>query len=84
MPIADAFGQTSTRQLDGLADPGAALADGVGQPVEALWDMRNGYAMCNRSGLQTIADYLGSRTPAQIDALRGKLRIGVHSDVEPL
>ena len=82
VPIAESHGQTSTRQLDGLADVGAALEEGTGQAVDALWEMRNGYALCSKSGLDTIADYLDSLTPMQIDALCGKLRIGVHSDVE--
>ena len=81
-PIGNEMGQTSTRQFDGLADLGAALADGIGQPVESLWEMRNGYALCSRAGLDAIADYLETLTPAQFDELRGKLRIGVHSDVE--
>lgn len=75
-------GQTSERQLDGLADLGAALADTLGQPVETLWDMRNGYAMCTRFGLDAIATHLGSLKPEQVELLSGKLCIGVHSDVE--
>ena len=82
VPVAKNIGQTSSRQLDGLADIGAALAKGTGQAVDALWEIRNGYALCSKSGLDTIANYLDTLTPMQIDALRGKLRIGVHSDVE--
>lgn len=75
-------GQTSDRQLNGLADIGAALADALARPVEALWSMRNGYALCSRDGLDAISAYLATLGARQIDALRGKLRIGVHSDVE--
>lgn len=81
-PVAGEVGQTSGRQLDGLADLGAALGGAVGQPVEALWAMRNGYALCTSVGLDLITDHLGSIGPDGVDALRGKLRIGVHRDVE--
>jgi len=81
-PVGDQAGQTSERQLDGLADLGAALGAALGQPVGALWTMRNGYALCSQAGLAAIADHLAALTPAQTDALRARLRIGVHRDVE--
>src|SRR3954452_8232508 len=74
-------GQTKDRQLDGLADLGAVLSQAVGQPVEALWKMKNGYAQCSRHGLDAIAAYIGADRPGQVDTLRGKLRIGHHNDV---
>ena len=75
-------GQTKERQLDGLADLGIALSQALGQPVDALWEMRNGYALCSRAGLDDIAKYIRSLRPDQVDQLRGKLRIGLHHDVE--
>lgn len=75
-------GQTSERQFDGLADLGSTLADALGQPVEALWSMQNGYAMCLRAGLDAISAHLAILSPEQINVLRGKLRIGVHSNIE--
>jgi hypothetical protein len=44
--------------------------------------MRNGYALCTGEGLDAIAGHLGTLQPDQVDLLRGKLRIGVHSGVE--
>jgi hypothetical protein len=44
--------------------------------------MRNGYALCERTGLDAIADYLRELQPELVDFLRGKLRIGVHRDIE--
>lgn len=44
--------------------------------------MKNGYALANKAGLDAIAQYLRTLAPDQIDVLRGKLRIGVHRDVE--
>ena len=75
-------GQTAARQLDGLADVGAALGAALGKPVSALWDMQNGYALCTRAGLDAIAQHLHELSPEQVDVLRGKLSIGMHSDVE--
>jgi hypothetical protein len=81
-PVNGAVGQTSARQLDGLADVGAALSKILGVPVGALWSMRNGYALCSRTGLDGIGDWMESSMPDAIDAVRGKLRVGVHRDVE--
>ena len=81
-PVDGQSGQRSDRQLDGLADVGQALSDGLGVPVRSLWRMRNGYALCTQEGLERINEYLSSRTPDQLDALRSKLRIGLHWDVE--
>jgi len=75
-------GQTASRQLDGLADLGAALSSGINLPVCDLWTMKNGYALCHEAGLDSITRYLRTLPPDQIDLLRGKLRIGIHSDVE--
>jgi hypothetical protein len=75
-------GQTKDRQFDGLADLGNALSEDLGQSVESLWSMENGYAMCSPGGLQAISQYLGLLSQDQINALAGKLRIGLHLDVE--
>jgi hypothetical protein len=77
-----AYGQTTARQLDGLADLGEALADALNQPVTALWKMQNGYALCTQAGLDAIAAYLDLLQPQELDILRSKLRIGIHRDVE--
>ena len=76
------MGQTRDRQFDGLADVGLALCTELDLPLEALWIMRNGYAMCTRDGLDTISEYIGKLSAQQADVLRAKLCIGVHSNVE--
>ncbi|MFO0991599.1 MAG: hypothetical protein U1E67_06680 [Hyphomicrobiales bacterium] len=81
-PIEGCQGQTATRQLDGLADIGAALSSDLKLPVDNLWRMQNGYALGTQTGLNAIARHLVSLTTDQMDVLRGKLRIGVHRDVE--
>jgi protein-tyrosine phosphatase len=81
-PVRGFEGQTKERQLDGLAALGEALSSVLHQPVEALWEMRNGYALCTRAGLDRIAEHLRALRPEQVDILRGKLHVGVHPDVE--
>lgn len=71
-------GQTVNRQIDCLSDLGAAFGNGN----NAYWTMRNGYAMCTKDGLSNIANRLKTSSEAQIDALRARLRIGLHWDVQ--
>jgi hypothetical protein len=81
-PVGNGFGQTATRQLDGLADLGRVLGEALELPVSSLWQMQNGYALCSHAGLEAISAHLGALKPKAFDALRGKLCIGVHRDVE--
>jgi hypothetical protein len=60
-PVDCRAGQTAERQFDGLADLGKALGEALNKPVEALWKMQNGYALCSRAGLDAIADHLGGQ-----------------------
>jgi len=75
-------GQTTQYQLDGLAEVGAALSTALRQPPEALWRTHNGYALATLSGLDLITAYLGSLDEGARDDLAGRLRIGIHRDVE--
>ena len=81
-PVRGSYGQTAERQLDGLAELGVALADALKQPLTALWTMQNGYAQCTRAGLDAITQHLTGLRLEQVDALRGKLCIRIHRDVE--
>jgi hypothetical protein len=81
-PVGGQSGQTRIRQLDALAAVGAELVGILGLSVDALWTMQNGYALCPRDGLDAITRWLEAATPEEIDRVRGKLCIGVHSDVE--
>lgn len=82
VPVDGRPGQTRDRQLDGLADVGAALSRGTGLPVSDLWSMKNGYALCRADGLGAIDAHLASLDEEGVDALRSVLRIGLHADVE--
>ena len=81
-PVGDQLGQTSARQLDALAKTGEVLCSALGRPVSSLWEMRNGYALCSRDGLASIANYLRGLTEEARDHLRAQLQIGLHADVE--
>jgi hypothetical protein len=81
-PLGGANGQTKDRQFDGLADLGKTLSRDLNEPVETLWSMRNGYALCTCTGLDAIGEHIRSLRPEQVDILRGKLCIGIHRDVE--
>ncbi len=76
-PIEGQLGQTSDRQLDGLADLRRHLAgDAPG------WQMINGYAMFDDDALADVAGTLAGMTEAELDHARALLRVGVHRDVE--
>lgn len=77
-PVDGQIGQTEERQLDCLRDLGATL----GNEGDALWTMRNGYALCTEPGLAAVNRTLQSMDEQERDTLRGVLRIGLHWDVE--
>lgn len=75
-------GQTKDRQLNALADLGTALRERLAPEGGELWSMVNGYALVHRSGLDAITRVLECSSPDETDELRGRLRIGLHWDVE--
>ncbi len=81
-PVAGVAGQRRDRQIDGLADIGAALAQALGRPATDLWEMRNGYALCTREGLDAISRYLANLDAGSLDDLRGRLSIAIQRGVE--
>ncbi len=81
-PVGDAAGQTRHRQLDAFADFGAAVAQGLGRPADGLWKMRNGHAMFTRNGVDLMSSHVEALDEAARDAIRERLQIGLHWDVE--
>jgi hypothetical protein len=81
-PIDGHLGQTEARQFDGLREVGKALGHAVGRDVGSLWEMKNGYALCSRAGLEAISQHLRKLGDDDLDALRARLCIGLHHDVE--
>ena len=75
-PVGKHIGQTREHQIDTLADLRSALPGG-----ERI-AMRNGYALADSGTLQTIKSTLDVASSAELDALRSRLRIGLHWDVE--
>lgn len=82
VPVNGELGQTRERQVDALADLGQALAGRIGTTCDRLFRMKNGYALPSLEGLQAIDALLASSTADEIDALRARLRIGLHREVE--
>lgn len=73
VPVAGQTGQSADRQLDTLADFGAALGN------DARWAMQNGYLMPHPAGLAAVARHLAQGDAA---ALRGLVRVGLQQDTE--
>jgi hypothetical protein len=65
-----------------LAPLGAALGKELDRPVNTLWHMQNGYALCTEDGLAAITGLLTTAADGVRDTLRGKLAIGLHRDVQ--
>ena len=82
VPFPDGIGQTANRQLDGLADLGAAFSRHRAPGSLPPWTMSNGYALATADGLKAIDEMLRRADVETFDALRGLLRIGLQSDVE--
>ena len=74
VPVDGGEGQTAERQIDCLRDVGEAL----GNAERGLWKMRNGYALCTKSGLAKLQGTLSAISDEELEALKGKLRIGLH------
>ena len=80
-PVGGGLGQTRHRQIDALAPLGEALAIRLGRPMQSLWTMLNGYALCTQDGLSAICRYLRQADKEELDHLRGLLAVGEHRDV---
>lgn len=78
VPVDGGVGQTRDRQIDCLREVGDALGNHAG----TLWTMRNGYALCTERGLAAIGERLAGMSADERDALRDRLCVGVHHDVQ--
>lgn len=67
------IGQSESNQIDCLDELGQALGN---DERNRLWEMRNGYALATRSGLEGVRRRLGSATEEELDRLRQLLRVG--------
>jgi len=71
-------GQSTHHQIDCLELIGEAL----GNENQALWKMRNGYALPDIDGLLKINKQLGALTTEARDDLKSKLKIGLQWNTE--
>ncbi len=72
-PVNGQTGQAEGNQIDCLADLGNAL----GNAGNRLWQMRNGYALASRGGLDAISNRIRRSSEDELDELRKLLRIGI-------
>ena len=72
-PVSDQIGQCGPRQIDCLE----GIAAYFDNDQKNLWEMRNGYALFNKRGLRAVDLHLSYLDANALDALRGKLKIGV-------
>lgn len=78
VPVNGQIGQSSTNQIDCLADLGEAL----GNSHNRLWQMKNGYALASHRGLMEISQQLKALSEPKRDKLRQLLRIGIQWDTQ--
>jgi hypothetical protein len=77
-PLGGRTGQTAEVQINCLDDLGAAF----GHATQPVWTYRNGYVLCSAEGLARIGRQLAAASSAERDRLRGRLKVGLHWDVE--
>ena len=75
VPLGGQTGQTAGRQLDTLADLGAAL----GNTSATLWQMRNGYALPRPGGLVKVSAQIAAQDRL---TLKGLVRVGWQADTQ--
>jgi len=78
VPLENQIGQTEDLQIDCLSEIGTHL----GNKEKLFWQMRNGYALASKSGLQSITQHLHQLAPVDYKALKGKLQIGIQWNTE--
>jgi len=72
-------GQSYANQIDCLDDLGQALGNGE---RNRLWEMRNGYALATRNGLERLRERLWGASESELDQLRQLLRVGWQRNTE--
>lgn len=86
VPVDGEIGQTAERQLNMLDQFEQKLLGIVNrhakQPLESLWQMKNGYSLPNAAQLIAINYALEQLTPEEKTALIGSIKIGVQYDTQ--
>jgi len=76
--INDKIGQTADNQIDCLA----AIGKELNNDELNLWQMKNGYALATKDGLEYISKYLKSLNQEAYENLKSKLKIGIQWNTE--
>ncbi|MCG8328046.1 MAG: hypothetical protein MI974_10195 [Chitinophagales bacterium] len=71
-------GQTANCQIDCLS----AIGHYFNNEEEQLWQMKNGYALVNQSGLEKITAHINSLSAEEYEYLKGLLMIGIQNETE--
>lgn len=77
-PLEGQIGQSSEKQIDCLELIGKA----INNDELNLWQMENGYALCDINGLLKINAEIGQLSTNEREALKGKLKVGLQWDTE--
>ncbi|MGZ2371717.1 hypothetical protein ACXR6G_18205 [Ancylomarina sp. YFZ004] len=72
------IGQSANNQIDCLEEIGKEL----GNDTQALWEMKNGYALANSEGLKNISEQIENKSKQEFEDLKGKLKIGTQWDTQ--
>lgn len=76
--IGDQIGQSSSKQIDCLDEIGQYFDNSDQQ----LWEMKNGYALVNREGLQKISKTITNLNSEEYEHLKGLLKVGIQWETE--
>jgi hypothetical protein len=78
VPLKGEIGQTKENQIDCLNEIGLFFQN----TNEALWTMKNGYALLNEKGLLQINKKLAHLSNHEYNTLQGKLKVGIQWNTE--
>jgi len=81
VPNAGIIGQTSEKQLNGLAEIQRKISFDLKVEDSNIWKMQNGYVLFSEEGISKINNYLETNIN-NIEKLKENLVIGIHQDVE--
>ncbi len=71
-------GQSAEYQVDCLEE----IAEALDNDKRQLWQMKNGYALPSREGLQHVATHIQSLSAEAYDKLKSRLKIGLQWNTE--
>ena len=73
VPLGGSNGQSGSNQIDCLADIGERLGNRENQ----LWEVKNGYVIASKSGLERVSSLISEMNDSDLDEIRALLRVGI-------